>query len=78
VGSLLVGSAFILLGKEFIKLNLYNKYTFWAAVIIEAIGLLIYVVHLFLRSLPILDVLGFLFLVAAFVLLCMGQIIKRH
>ena len=68
-GSLLIVTAFVLLFANTMKLYPPKKITFWSAVIIEAVGMVIYVVHLFPHSLPILDMVGFLFFVAAFILL---------
>jgi tellurite resistance protein TehA-like permease len=59
------------------KLNLPKKVTFWAAVVIAAVGVVAYVVHLFPQSLPIMDMMGFLLFVAAFILLCLDLNSKR-
>ena len=59
------------------KLNPPSKNTFWAAVIIAAIGVVVYAVHMvttyMLRMLiPYLRPAAFLLVIAAFVLLCIG------
>lgn len=72
VGSLLVVAAFILLFAKSIKGNPPKKATFWAAVAIEAVGMVVYVVHLFPQVSPIMDMMGFLLFVAAFILLSLG------
>jgi len=69
-----VVTAFILLYAKYIKLNLQKKAIFWAAVIVEVIGMIVYVVHLFPQSSQILDVSGFLVFVTAFILLCISYI----
>jgi hypothetical protein len=58
------------------KLNPPKKNTFWAAVIIAAAGVVVYVVHLFAQKVPYLQPVAFLLVVIAFVLLCLGLIIK--
>lgn len=75
-GSALVVVAFVLLCVGLRRLNLPKKITFWAAVIIEAVGMIVYVVHLFPQSLPYLDTVAFLLFVAAFVLLSLGLTLK--
>jgi hypothetical protein len=58
------------------KLNPPKKSTFWLTVIIAAIGVIIYVVHLFARSIPYLQPVAFLVVVVAFILLCLSLILK--
>jgi hypothetical protein len=58
------------------NLNLPKKNTFWAAVIIAAVGVVVYVVHLVAQSIPYLQPLAFLLVVIAFVLLCLGLTLK--
>jgi hypothetical protein len=53
------------------KLYLPKKYTFWASVIIAAVGVIVFVVHPFL-TIPYLGVGGFALVVAAFVLMILG------
>jgi peptidoglycan/LPS O-acetylase OafA/YrhL len=72
VGSLLVVAAFILLYVESRKRNPPKKATFGAAAGVEAIGIVVYVMHLFPQSPPIMDMIGFLLFVAAFFLLCLA------
>ena len=74
-GSLLVVTAFILLFVEIMKINPRKDATFWSAVMIEAFGMVVYVIHLLPRSLPILDMTGFLLFVAAFILLCKSYLL---
>jgi hypothetical protein len=76
VGSLLVVTAFVLLWVETFKLNLPKENIYRIAVMIEAAGVIVYAMHLFTQSLPVLDVVGFLLFVAAFVLLYLGIILK--
>lgn len=76
MGSFLVVAAFVLLYAKSMKLNPPKKTTFWAAVIIEAVGIFVYVAHLFPQSLPIMDVMGFLLFVTAFILLWLTLILK--
>ena len=54
------------------KLNLPKTNTFWAAVIIAAVGVVVYAVHLFAQSVPYLQPVAFLLVLVAFVLLCLG------
>jgi hypothetical protein len=58
------------------NLNLPKKNTFWMAVIIAAVGVVVYVVHLFAQKVPYLQPVAFLLVVAAFVLLCLGLTMK--
>jgi hypothetical protein len=58
------------------NLNLPKTNTFWAAVIIAAVGVVIYIVHLFAQAVPYLQPVAFLLVVVAFVLLCLGLTIK--
>ncbi len=48
----------------------------WAAAIIEAIGVVVYVVHLFPQSLSFMDTIAFLLFLTAFILLCLGLTLK--
>jgi hypothetical protein len=64
------------------NLNLPKKNTFWAAVIITAIGWLVYVVHLiaqFIIHVQILhlQMIAFVLVSIAFVLLCAGLLYKN-
>jgi Na+(H+)/acetate symporter ActP len=58
------------------KLNPPKNITFWVAVIIVAVGMVVYVVHLFARAVPYLQPAAFLLVLVAFVLLCLGLVIK--
>jgi hypothetical protein len=58
------------------KLNLPKKNTFWAAVIIAAVGVVVYAVHLFAKNIAYLQPVAFLLVVVAFVLLCLGLTMK--
>jgi hypothetical protein len=69
--------AFVLLWARAISLNLPKNNVSRIALIIEAAGVIVYIVHLFPKSPSYLDVAGFLLFVAAFVLLCLGIIHKR-
>jgi hypothetical protein len=65
------------------KINLPMKKTFWAAVIIEAAGVVVYAVHLITaylvkggRLIPALQPVAMLLAVIGFVLLCLGLTLK--
>ncbi len=63
------------------NLNLPKKTTFWAAVIITAIGWLVYVGHLIAQFIIRVQVLhlqmiAFVLVSIAFVLLCAGLLVK--
>jgi hypothetical protein len=60
------------------KLNLPKTITFWAAVVIAVISLVIYILHMFFfNGVPYLGGSGYWLLLAAFVLLCLGLIFKE-
>jgi hypothetical protein len=62
---------------ETMKLNPPKNITFWAAVIIAAIGVVGYALHIFaFNSVPYLGGVFFLLLLVAFVLLCLGLTMK--
>jgi small-conductance mechanosensitive channel len=59
------------------RLNPPKKNTFWAAVIIAAVGVVVYAVHMIVTYMANLTVgylrpVAFLLVLAAFVLLCLG------
>ncbi len=65
------------------NLNLPKKNTFWAAVVIAALGVVVYIMHLvgndlylFPKYVPYLQPIAFLLVVAAFVMLCLGLTLK--
>jgi hypothetical protein len=58
------------------KLNLPKNSTFWAAVIIAAVGVVVYAVHIFVQTIPYLGAASFLLVLGAFVLICLGLTIK--
>ncbi|MGA2490325.1 MAG: hypothetical protein ABSF99_09115 [Anaerolineales bacterium] len=58
------------------KLNAPKLNTFWAAVIIAAVGVVVYIVHLFAQKVAYLQPVAFLLIVVAFVLLCLGLTMK--
>jgi hypothetical protein len=63
------------------RLNPPKKNTFWAAVIIAAVGVVLYAAHLLFAYILFLEVhylqpTAFLLVVAAFVLLCLGLTLK--
>jgi heme exporter protein D len=58
------------------KLNPPKNNTFWTSVIITAIGVVVYAVHLFARNVPYLQPVAFLLVVVAFVWLCLGLTTK--
>ncbi len=53
------------------KLYLPKKYTFWASVIIATVGVVVFVMHPFLKV-PYLGVVGFSLVVVAFALIFLG------
>jgi len=58
-------------------LNLPKKSTFYVAVVIAAVSLIVYIVHaFFLNNIPYLGGVGYLLLLVAFVLLYLGLTIK--
>jgi hypothetical protein len=58
------------------KLNVPKMNTFYAAVVITAVGVGVYIVHLFAKSVAHLQPIAFLLVVVAFVLLCLGLTVK--
>jgi hypothetical protein len=58
------------------KLNLPKKITFWASVIIAVVGVVVYLVHVLNTAIPYLGAAGFLIVVAAFILMCLGLTVK--
>ena len=58
------------------RLNPPKKNTFWIAVGLAAAGVIVYIVHLFMQSVRYVQPVAFLLLLAAFVLLCLGLILK--
>lgn len=58
------------------NLNPPKKITFYITLVITAVGVIIYVVHLFARSIPYLQPIAFLLVVVAYVLLCLALIMK--
>ena len=58
------------------RLNPPKKNTFWISVVVAAVGVIIYIVHLFAPAISYLQPVAFLLVVAAFVLLCLSLILK--
>jgi hypothetical protein len=58
------------------QLNLPKIITFWAAIIIAAVGVVVYIVHIFAQNILYLGAASFLLVLIAFVLLCLGLTIK--
>ena len=59
------------------KLNPPKKITFWAAVILAAIGFVIYFLHSFVyNSVPNLGGIGFVIAGLGFILICLGLLVK--
>ncbi len=56
--------------------NLPKKNTFYISIAIAAVGVIIYIVHLFARTIPYLQPAAFVLVVIAFVLLCLGLTLK--
>jgi hypothetical protein len=64
-------------GAESMRLNPPKKSTFWAAVVIAAVGVIVYAVHVILTYMSHLTIgylrpFAFLLVLVAFVLLCFG------
>jgi hypothetical protein len=57
------------------QLNLPKMITFWIAVAVAAVGVILYVVHYF-AGVALTGGIGFILVAAAFVLLCLGLTIK--
>ena len=58
------------------RLNPPKKITFWAAVAVAAVSVVVYIVHLIENQIPYLGAVGYLLLLIAFVLICLGLIVK--
>ena len=58
------------------RLNPPKKNTFWISIAVAAVGVVVYLVHLFAQSIPYLQPAAFLLVVIAFVLLCLGLTLK--
>jgi hypothetical protein len=58
------------------KLNAPRIMTFWIALIMAVVGVVVYAVHLFARNIPYLQPAAFLFVLAGFALLCLGLTVK--
>jgi multisubunit Na+/H+ antiporter MnhB subunit len=58
------------------ELNLPKKYTFWISVIIAAVGVVLFIVHLFAPDIPKLGTAGFLLVVVAYALMFLGLTTK--
>jgi len=58
------------------KINLPKKNTFYASVLIAAVGVVVYIIHLFAKSIGYLQPVAFLLVVVAFILLCLGLTLK--
>ena len=60
------------------NLNPPKKITFWAAIILAVISLVIYILHVFwLYDIQYFAGVGYLLLLAAFVLLVLGLLLKN-
>jgi hypothetical protein len=57
------------------RLNLPKKITFWISVAVAAVGVIVYAVHQF-SGVKYTGGIGFILVLAAFVLLCLGLNIK--
>jgi hypothetical protein len=58
------------------RLNPPKKITFWAAVAVAAVSVVVYIVHLLANQISYLGAVGYLLLLIAFVLICLGLIVK--
>ena len=58
------------------QLNLPKVVTFWVAVAIAVVSVIVYLVHLFATPIPYLGAIGYALLLVAFVLVCLGLTIK--
>jgi hypothetical protein len=54
------------------KLNPPKKNTFYISIVIAAVGVVVYAVHLFARDVAYLQPAAFFLAIVAFVLLCLG------
>jgi hypothetical protein len=63
-------------GVKLMKLNAPKNITFWAAVILAAVGVVSYVFHHLFVDIPNLGGIGFFLLFVAFVLICLGLLVK--
>jgi hypothetical protein len=57
------------------QLNLPKKITFWIAVGVAVVGVIVYALHQF-AAITYTGGIGFILVLAAFVLLCLGLTIK--
>jgi hypothetical protein len=58
------------------RLNPPKKITFWAAEGIAVVSIILYIVHLLARNILYLGAIGYVVLLAAFVLLSLGLVLK--
>lgn len=58
------------------KLNPPKQSTFYITLVLAAVGVIIYIVHLFARSIPYLQPIAFLLVLVAYGLLCLSLIMK--
>jgi hypothetical protein len=58
------------------RLNPPKKVTFWASIAIAVLSIVVYILHIIFLSFPFLGAFGYLIMIAAFVLLVLGLVIK--
>ena len=58
------------------KLNPPKNITFWISVVLAALGVVVYAVHLFAKSIAYLQPAAFLLVLVGFILLCLGLTVK--
>ena len=58
------------------RLNPPKRITFWVSAALAAVSVIVYIVHLIVITIPYLGAVGYVVLLAAFVLLFLGLLIK--
>jgi hypothetical protein len=58
------------------RLNPPKKVTFWIAIAIAALSMVVYILHLIFITFPFLGAFGYVILLVAFVLLFLSLIVK--
>jgi hypothetical protein len=58
------------------KLNLPKMVTFWVAVGVAAVSVILYIIHLIVQTTPYMGGIAFALLAVAFILLCLGLLVK--
>ncbi len=58
------------------QLNIPKMSTFWAAIVLAVVSVIVYAVHLFMQSVPYMQPAAFLLLLIGFGLLVLGLVRK--